>query len=328
MDVIGIENPVADFLVQSKRLPHSNEAIPFERTSWQGGGNISSAIVAAARLGAKAGMVGIVVDDPYGNFCVNDFKRHGIDVSHIIFEKEGSTGFCVCLAETSTRARSFIYAENSCRKINLDELDKKYIISSKYLHIGVIGGMSAATIQAAKWAKENGVKVSIDAGYFDPDVEKYLDLFDVFVASEFYYDGLFDDKNYKKNCAKLQSKGPGIVVVTLGIKGSVGMQDGRYFEVPTFVEVPVADSTGAGDVFHGAFIYGLLQGWNAEETAKFSSAVSSIKCTRLGGRAAIPDRVTVDRFLKDGYIDYTSIDERVRFYENGLFHLGGKNIQI
>ncbi|MCJ7666258.1 MAG: carbohydrate kinase family protein [Actinobacteria bacterium] len=324
MDVIGIENPVMDFLVQAKRLPSSNEVVPLEKVSWQGGGNVSSAIVAAARLGAVAGMIGVVVDDPYGYFCINDFKRHSIDVSHIIIDKQGSTVFCVGLVESLTKMRSFIYSGNSCRKINLNELDKEYIISAKYLHIGNMGRMDPATVQAAKWAKENGVKVSIDAGYYYPETEKYLDLFDVFIVSEFYYEGLFDNKNYKENCAKLQSKGPEIVMVTLGEKGSVGIQDGKYFEMPTFNEVQVIDTTGAGDVFHGAFIYGLLQGWNAEETAKFSSAVSSINCTRLGGRAAIPDRAMVDKFIIDRYIDYTSIDERVRFYENGLFRLGGK----
>ena len=114
------------------------------------------------------------------------------------------------------------------------------------------------------------------------------------------------------------------MVVTLGSEGCVGVQGGEYFESPAFTQITVADTTGAGDLCHGAFLYGLLQGWSAEETAKFSSAVSAIKCTRLGGRAAIPNRATVDRFLKDGFIDYTEIDERVRFYENGLFNLGGK----
>jgi len=318
MDIIGIENLILDFLVQIEALPTSNKSCPYQQASWQGGGNVASAMVAAARLGAEGGMIGFIGDDQYGKVCVNDFKRHGIDVSQIKIDKDGKTGFCIAIAETSTKCRSFIYQQKGCRMLRPDELDRNYIAASKYLHLGKL---DPTCIQAARIAKECGVKVSIDAGYYFPDTADYMDLFDVFVASEFYYEGLFDNKNYKENCAKLQAKGPEIVVVTLGEKGCVGMQDGNYFELPAF-EVPVADTTGAGDVFHGAFIYGLLQGWNARETARFSSAVSAIKCTRLGGRAAAPDRAMVDRFLKDGYIDYEKIDERVRFYENTISHLG------
>jgi len=321
MDVIGFDNPVMDFVIQVEKIPPSNGHGVMQRYSWQGGGNVGSAMVASARLGASVGMVGVVGDDPYGCFCINDFRRHGIDTSHIIIDKDMSTNFCVALAETSTGLRTFIHTELNLNNVPIDKLDKNYIASSKFIHTGAF--YSPTILQAIKIAKANKVKVCMDAGGFDAEMDKYIDMIDIFIASEFYYEALFDNKNYKENCAKLQSRGHEIVIITLGEKGCVGMQDGRYFEIPAF-DVPVIDTTGAGDVFHGAFIYGLLQGWNAEETALFSSAVSAIKCTRLGGRVAIPDRAMVDRFLQDRYIDYSSIDERARFYQNGLSNLGGK----
>ena len=72
MDVIGFENPIMDFILQADRLPGSNEAVPFKQVSWQGGGPVGSAMSCAGRLGAAAGVVGAVVDDPYGRFCLND----------------------------------------------------------------------------------------------------------------------------------------------------------------------------------------------------------------------------------------------------------------
>jgi len=320
MDVIGIDNLVMDFLVQIKSLPTSNKSCPYEQASWQGGGNVASAMAASARLGASVGMIGMTGDDQYGRFNINDFKLHGIDVSHIAIDKEAPTGFCICLAETSTKMRSFIFSQSGCRSLRADEIDRDYIASARYIHVG---RLDSTAIEAARIAKEFGVQVSIDAGGFDQKVEDNIKLFDIFIASEFYHDALFDNKNYKENCAKILAKGPKIAVVTLGERGCVGMQDGHYFELPAF-DVPIIDTTGAGDVFHGAFIYGLTQGWDAEKSSRFSSAVSAIKCTRLGGRAAIPDGTMVDRFLKDGYIDYAKIDERVRLYENGLENLGGK----
>jgi sugar/nucleoside kinase (ribokinase family) len=91
--------------------------------------------------------------------------------------------------------------------------------------------------------------------------------------------------------------------------------------VPAFKNIDVVDTTGAGDVFHGAYLFGLIKGWDSIETAKFACAVSAITCTRLGGRAGIPQLETVLRFLKDGYIDYTDTDKRAEFYEDGIFNV-------
>ena len=89
------------------------------------------------------------------------------------------------------------------------------------------------------------------------------------------------------------------------------------FELPAF-KVNVVDTTGAGDVFHGAFDYAYLQGWDVKKCARFASGASAIKCTRPGGRAGIPDLLTLTRFLEEGVIDYTEIDERVRHYKQGF----------
>lgn len=82
--------------------------------------------------------------------------------------------------------------------------------------------------------------------------------------------------------------------------------------------VSVVDTTGAGDVFHGAFIYGLLQGWTAKRCARWSSAVSAIKVTRLGGRAGIPDAAMTEKFLETGEIDGGPLDARARWYADAI----------
>ena len=77
----------------------------------------------------------------------------------------------------------------------------------------------------------------------------------------------------------------------------------------------VVDSTGAGDVFHGAFLYGLLQGWDARRTARFSSAVSAIKCTAPGGRIGIPDVSITEEFMSSGRIDQRLIQKWSAYYK-------------
>ena len=96
----------------------------------------------------------------------------------------------------------------------------------------------------------------------------------------------------------MRSLGPSVVLVTQGQAGSVCHSNGGTFHTPAF-EVDVVDTTGAGDVFHGAFIHGLLQGWELGKAAEFASAVAAIKCRQLGGRAGIPTFEKTMEFLAD-----------------------------
>jgi ribokinase len=87
-----------------------------------------------------------------------------------------------------------------------------------------------------------------------------------------------------------------VVVVTLGRQGCLCLSRGDVFRQPAF-SVPTVDTTGAGDVFHGGFIYGLLRRWDLPTTVRFASAVAAIKCQHLGGRAGIPTLHEVEDFL-------------------------------
>ena len=96
--------------------------------------------------------------------------------------------------------------------------------------------------------------------------------------------------------------GPRIFVETVGEEGSYTITREEQFHTPAF-PVDVVDTTGAGDVFHGAYIVGMLHGWDLRQIAQFSTAVSALKCTRLGGRAGIPDLASTLHFLQERHID-------------------------
>ena len=314
-EVICVENPVMDFNLLMDELPKTDGFALLKDYSWQGGGNVSSGAVASARLGVKTAVAGVVGSDVFGDFCVADFKRHGIDVSHIVVDEGGRTTFVICLAEIKKMGRSIIGKGGTRRLLSEKELDRDFITSAKYLHLGHMGPNQ---VQAAKWARQSGVIVLDDAGAFNKDTHEHTGLIDVFIASEQYYRKLYDNEDYKINMKQIQKRGPQIVIVTLGSRGCVGIDGDKYFEVPVYKGLDIVDTTGAGDVFHGAFVCAMLQGWDAEKCAKFSSAVSAIKCTRLGGRAAIPDFEAAVKFMETGKIDYTEIDKRVEFYRDGL----------
>jgi len=310
MEVVGIDVPCVDLLVHVDRLPRENEGARLLEYSWQGGGKVATALVALARLGVKTGIIGVVGECPYGRFCNDDFILHGVDVSRLIIDKNGETPFSLVISENQKNGRSIIYHRGTVRELLTEDLDYSYIVSAKYLHLA---GVTAATRQAAIWAKERGVKVVFDADDFNSRILEMVPLIDVFIGSEFCYNSMFDDRDYETNCLKIMERGPGIVVFTFGERGCIGMDGDGFFMEPAF-SVPVKDTTGAGDVYHGAFIYGLLQGWGTRDTARFANAVAAIKCTRIGGRAGIPTLDMVKEFLKTGRIDFEELDRRVEFY--------------
>lgn len=260
-------------------------------------------------------MIAMVGGDSFGAFCIKDFQRHHVDVSRIVVDKSCTTPFCLCISEDQTHGRNIIYRPGTCRELTMDDLDKNYITSARYLHLSYFNSI---TKQAAIWAKEKGMKVIFDGDGYEEEAVKNLHLIDVFVASEFFYNSMFTDTNFEVNCRALQKEGPSTVVFTLGEKGCLGLSKEGFFSIPAYT-VDAIDTTGAGDVYHGAFIYGLLKAWDTEATAKFASAVAAIKCTRIGGRAGIPDLQTVRRFMLDSYTDYTEIDKRVDFYKKDPF---------
>lgn len=318
MDVVGVGYPVQDILVRVEEIPKARIHVLSKilSSSWQGGGMVSTGLAAASVLGADAGIIGVVGGDLYGKACINDFKMNGVDTGHLIVDKVGTTDYTIVLTETATKERCFVAYDGSRRKLYPEELDENYIRRAKYL---LITEMDEISIRAAQIARANGVKVVIDADLYEDRTMKHIGLIDVFICSEEFYRGMYTDTEYIEHCREVQKAGPEVVLVTLGEKGCKGVYGDRTIDQPAFTGIEVMDTNGAGDVFHGSFIYGMLQKWEPEYIAKFASAVSAVKCTRQGGRAGIPDADTAKRFIETGEIAYSEIDKRVEIYKKGLF---------
>lgn len=318
MDVVGVGYPVQDVLIRVEKLPQAKKhvLVPILSSSWQRGGMVSTGVTAASVLGAKAGIIGVVGGDLYGRACINDLKMNGVDTGRLLVDENATTDYTIVLTETSTKERCFVANTGSKRKLTKADIDREYIQNARYL---LLTEMDEVSVYAAETAREKGVQVVIDADLYEERTMKYIGLIDVFICSEEFYEGLYQDTDYITHCKELKSMGPKVVLVTLGERGCKGIYEETVIDQPAFTDIEVMDTNGAGDVFHGAFIYGMLQNWEPVTIAKFASAVSAIKCTRQGGRAAIPSAENALRFMEGGKIDYTEIDKRVERYKNGIF---------
>ena len=322
-DIFGLDFPCMDLNVNIDGMPEPNHGTRIQEMSWQGGGKVSSGMVAAARLGAKCAMAAALGDDIYGKFCRGDFVAHGINVDQVLIRRGETSHLSVVLSDRKTRTRPILFRAGSVRPLEENELDMSAVADSRYLFLADAGPLARKAAEAARAA---GTEVFIDADYYTEALREMIPLIDVFVGSEFVFDGLFPgkkeqgDQALEEACREILGRGPKLCVFTFGEKGCVGVSGEGFFTLPAF-SVEVKDTVGAGDVFHGAFLAALLKGKSHRECARYASAVSAIKCTRIGGRAGIPDESVLERFLETGEIDYEEIDRRVEYYRRALEHV-------
>jgi sulfofructose kinase len=312
MDIVGIGRPCIDMISVIEELPKPNHGSRVLDSSTQGGGVVPTAMVAASRLGAKVGFIGVSGGCRNGALIRKDFIYNGVDISHSVIDEEGISDFAIVLSDLKTHGRSILYKPGTARRIKPEDLNRDYIERANFLHLA---SYDEASRLAAAWMREAGKKVVYDASGYTEELESFIPQIDVFIASEFYYNKAFEGRGtYEENCLKVLEMGPEVVVFTLGEKGCVGMsREGGFFMAEGY-RTPVVDTVGAGDVYHGAFLFGLTKGWDIPYIAQFSNAVSAIKIGAIGGRAGIPSYETTLKFMETGEIDDREIKERVEHY--------------
>ncbi len=294
-DAIGLGACSFDFLGIVPFYPSLDERVRMLELHRQGGGEVATALVALSRLGVRTSFVGKIGDDETGRFLVDEFEKENVDTSHIVIEKGGSSILAFCVIDKHTGKRTILWHKRM-KPLLPCELDKEFMLSAEMLHLDQ--HEPEAAVAAAHWFREAGKKVVLDIDKVDSRLERLVGLVDVLICSEVFAKSFGRDNDYFDAAEKIASSGPETVVITLGEKGCLCRSKENAFVQPAF-EVNVVDTTGCGDVFHGAFIYGVLQDWRLREIARFSNAVAAIKCTRVGGRAGIPSRTEVDRFLEN-----------------------------
>ena len=323
-DIIGLATPGQDLVIELEKMPREVSSKMYD-CCFQGGGWVATALCAAGNLGMRASFCGVVGDDVFGRMIAEDFKYNNVDTSHLIVEKGKRSNFCLCITERAEKSKMLISRPGECREVEPDDIDEEYIRSARMLHVGFV---NEGIRKAADIIHTAEGKVSVDAAYYKPYVYDNYDIFDIFIGSEYYFNGLLDelgidtskplsDKEKFEVMRYVQSKGPEIVIFTFGADGCMGIYGDNTFSLPA-MDVPIVDTTGAGDVFHGAFDAAYLNGLDVVSAAKYATGVSSIKCTQMGGRAGIPDSETLEIFLKTGEIDYEKINRRVEHYKRGV----------
>ena len=296
--VVGLGHCAYDILAITSALPDFDDvkAMHLADLVCDGGGQVGTALTTLARLGASSGYIGLLGDDHQGNFLRDLFEREGVDIARLRLRDDVGTNVCLILVEQGSGRRAMLcHRQVQITDLVLDEADREYIQSARVLHLD--GQFMPAAIQAAQWAREAGVKVCYDGNHPRPGLDELLPLVDWLVVAEPFptaYTGLSSPEDAAR---ALLTDGAQVLVITQGERGcEVWTTEGRR-PVPGF-RVDAVDTTGAGDAFHGAFIYGMLQGWELQQVARFANGVAAINCQTLGGRRGLPTLIQAENLLK------------------------------
>ena len=296
MDVLGIGYSAIDYIFLVPRYPAINEKLEYIEFEIQGGGPVATALVTLSRLGKSTSYIGCIGDDWNGDFIKREFIRENVKIQNLVAQKNKRSPLSIIIVDKNSGKRTILWSRKE-----LDPYDEKLIKEDlldgvKVLHLD--GFEIETALKAVFFARKRNIPVVVDAGSVKKGMDMLLENSDYFVSSSVFARNFTGEKDKTRALMKLYKINKRCVVITYGEKGSIGIKNNKMVEMPAF-KVDVKDTTGAGDVYHGGFIYGVLQNWGLKKTMIFASAISALKCMHLGGRKGIPDITRVNSFLKE-----------------------------
>ncbi len=295
--IVGIGANVYDTLITTPFYPTEDTKLRATAVKECGGGPCGTGLVAAAKLGASSAYIGALAKDSGGEFLLADMKRFGMSTDFVdMVEGKSSFSSYIVLSEESA-SRTCVFNKANLPDFKIDEKKAEAIRNAKVLMVD--GNELNNAVEGAKIAKESGCKVLYDAGGLYDNIEKLLPYSDILIPSEEFALG-HTGADTVENAAKIlfDKYLPEVVVITRGVKGGIIYDGNEIKSYPSF-KVDAIDSNGAGDVFHGAFAFSVTMGYNYYDSCVFSSAVSALKCTKLGARDGVPSFDETINFLKE-----------------------------
>lgn len=286
-DVTGIGGATVDHLCVVEQFPEKDTKVIPIKSSVQGGGQAANAIACLARLGAQTAMIGTVGSGAIGQFAIDSLKEEGVETGCMVAQKDKAPALSSIIIEKETGSRTIIADRGEVKDFIICEQNFDIIKNSRIVHSDA--HFPEQNLKLVQFARENGVKVCIDSEPHTPHSEDFSKYADYLIVSRKFVEAKFGN-DYEKALFSFIETGAEIAIVTLGKYGACGLVKGDKMctSIPSFDVKEVVDTTGAGDVFHGAFLYGLLQNWDFRKNMMFATVCAGLKCTKIGGRLGMP----------------------------------------
>src|SRR5258707_2651381 len=284
-DVVGVGLNATDTLLVVPRFPAYAGKAAFTQEILSPGGQVASAMVTCASLGLRTKYIGTLGDDERGRIQMESLLTSGIDLEHVQVRQGCANQSAYIIIDQTTGERTVLWRRDDCLRISPSEIKPEQITCARLLHID--GHDTPAVEHAARIAREAGMPVTVDVDTIYHGFDRVLPYVDYLVASsEFPVQWTNESDPFKALQMIQREYQMQVAAMTLGAHGALALAEGRFLYSPAFV-VNCVDTTGAGDVFHGAFCYAVLQDMPMADALDFSNAMAALNCTALGARGGI-----------------------------------------
>ena len=296
-DVAGFGLNSVDLVAVVAEFPVSNTKQRLQRFARLAGGQIGTAMAACAKLGWRSRYVGSFGDDDLGALSRESLMSQGVDISAARTVAGATNQFSVILVDARSGERTVLWDRHPALNMEPADVPKDAVTSGRLLIVDC--HMTPASTCAARYARDAGIPTIIDVEMVRPGIADLLQNIDAIIAAEEFPTSLTGHEDLGRALEVMgRDSGASVVCVTLGARGTLAWCNGREIRTPPF-QVDCVDSTGAGDVFRGAFAAGCLAmpGGDIEDVLRYANAAAALNCRALGSRGALPTAEEVDQLL-------------------------------
>jgi sugar/nucleoside kinase (ribokinase family) len=296
VDLVGVGLNAIDTVIPLSSYPERGSKVEYPTASVLPGGQVATTVVACQHWGMRTRYVGKLGDDHAATLHHNEFARTGVE-TQLTIVPGGASPQSLILVDGEGE-RTVLCRRDDRLILQPSDLNREWIVNARALHVD--GHDTAAATLAARWAREAGIPVIADLDELYPGIDDLLENIDYLVASRDFPCRLMDEKDLEQALRRMQRRyGCRLAAATLGPEGVLAW-DGKQLHHVAAYSVPVVDTTGAGDIFHAGFIYGLLQGWPLLQQLDFACAAAALNCMAVGARGGIEPLAAIENIMATG----------------------------
>jgi len=296
VDVVGVGLNAIDTLIRLPHYPVLGSKIEICSANVLPGGQVASAMVACQHWGMRTRYVGKLGDDGAAMLHRAEFARVGVEARLITAPGYASQQAFILVDDSGER--TVLWKRDASLALRPEDLDREWVVNSRALHID--GHDTPAATMAAEWARSAGIPVIADVDDLYPGVEALFEKIDYLIVSRDIPGRLLSEPDLRKSLPMMQRRhGCLLTAATLGHDGVLAW-DGTKLHYAAAYVIEAVDTTGAGDIFHAGFIYGLLQGWPLQLQLDFACAAAALNCTAVGARGGIGSVESIKTLMAKG----------------------------
>lgn len=296
VDLVGVGLNATDTLIPLAIYPALGSKVEYRDVTVAPGGQVATTVVACQHWGLHTRYVGKLGDDAAASLHKEAFGHAGVE-TQLITVAGGASPQSLILVDGAGE-RTVLCRRDERLVLQPHELNREWIVNARALHVD--GHDTAAATLAARWARAARIPVVADLDEPYPGVEELLENIDHLIVSRDFPCKLTGEVDLEKALRRMQRRyGCRLTAATLGPDGVLAWDGGQFYHTPAFC-VPVVDTTGAGDIFHAGFIYGLLQDWPIERQLDFACAAAALNCMAAGARGGIQTVEKIENLMAAG----------------------------